>query len=94
MKTIQPLFDNVLIEPIKEKQESGLILPEDPNKEEQMGKVIAVGKGRQMENGKMSDMVVKAGDIVLFKSSSGEKLNKIGPEQFLVNQNYILGIVK
>lgn len=94
-KTIQPLYDKVLIEQIasETKTASGIILPGGMDKDQNMkeGKVVSTGPGR-IEDGKRIAVEVKKGDIVLFQW--GEEIKVDGKEYFLVNENNISAIIK
>ena len=92
---IQPLFDNVLIEPLEAetKTASGIILPDSVKEKPQMGKVVAVGKGKMDKNDKLVAMVVKVGDVVMYKKWGGNEVKVDGKEMTLVSQEDILGIV-
>lgn len=95
MKVI-PLFDNVLIEPLEaeEKTASGIILPDSAKEKPQTGKVIAAGKGKTGPKGDMHPMVVKAGDVVMYKKWGGNEVKVDGKDMVLVSQEDILGIVE
>ncbi|HSD99076.1 MAG TPA: co-chaperone GroES [Patescibacteria group bacterium] len=92
---VQPLFDNVLIEPTEaeERTASGILLPDTAKEKPQTGKVVAVGEGKE-KDGKMVPVVVKVGDVVLYKKWGGNEVKLEGKEYTLVSQEDILGIVK
>ena len=79
---VQPLFDNVLIEPLEaeSKTASGIILPDTVKEKPQMGKVVAVGKGKVGPKGDTHPMVVKAGDTVMYKKWGGNEVKMDGKE--------------
>ena len=89
-----PLFDNVLIEPLEaeEKTVSGIILPDSAKEKPQMGKVIAVGKGKVGPKGDTHPMVVKVGDVVVYKKWGGNEVKVDGKDMMLVGQEDILAI--
>lgn len=91
---ITPLFDNVLIEPLEaeEKTPSGIILPDSAKEKPQMGKVIAVGKGKMGQKGDTHPMVVKVGDKVMYKKWGGNEVKVDGKDMMLVGQEDILAI--
>lgn len=93
---VQPLFDNVLIEPLEaeEKTASGILLPDSAKEKPQMGKVIAVGKGKMGPKGDMHPMVVKVGDVVMYKKWGGNEVKVDGKEMTLVSQEDVLAIVE
>lgn len=92
---VQPLFDNVLIEPqdAEEKTASGILLPDTAKEKPQTGKVIAVGTGKVGPKGDKHPMVVKVGDVVLYKKWGGNEVKLDGKEYTLVGQEDILAIV-
>ena len=92
---IKPLFDNILVKPLKaeEKTVSGIYLPESAKEKPQIGEVMAVGAGAIDEKGKLVPMVVKVGQKVLFTKWGGNEV-KVGYEEWkLVKQTDILAIV-
>lgn len=92
---VTPLFDNVLIEPLEaqEKTTSGIILPESAKEKPQMGKVVAVGKGKTDKDGKVVPMVIKLGDTVMYKKWGGNEVKLDGKEMTLVSQDDILATI-
>jgi chaperonin GroES len=93
---IQPLGDRVLIRPLEaqEKTKGGIVLPDTAKEKPQEGKVIAVGKGRVSEDGKLIPLEVKAGDKVLYGKYSGTEITIEGDEYLIVKDDDILAIVK
>ncbi len=94
--TIEPLFDNVLIKPVKaeERTASGIILPDSAKEKPQIGEIMAVGEGARDENGKLIPMVVKVGQKVMYTKWGGNEVKVEGEEWKLVKQTDILAIVK
>ena len=93
---IQPLGDRVLVEPLEaeDKTTGGIIIPDTAKEKQQRGKVIAVGKGRSNEEGKVTPLEVKAGDQVLFGRYSGSEI-KVGVNDYLIiKEEDILGIIR
>lgn len=93
---IQPLGDRVLIKPVesKEVKKGGIIIPDTAKEKPQEGKVVAAGKGKTTEDGKLLPMEVKAGDRILYGKYSGTEI-KIDDEDYLImHQEDILGILK
>lgn len=92
---VTPLFDNVLIEPLEaeEKTVSGIILPDSAKEKPQMGKVVAVGKGKIGPKGDTHPMVVKVGDEVMYKKWGGNEVKVNGKDMMLVGQEDILAVV-
>ena len=93
---IQPLGDRVLVEPLEaeDKTSGGIIIPDTAKEKQQRGKVIAVGKGRVNEEGKVTPLEVKANDLVLFGRYSGSEI-KVGASDYLIiKEDDILGIIR
>ncbi len=93
----QPLGDRVIIKPLEpeNKTKGGIVLPDTVKEKPQEGKVVAVGKGKTLENGTVQKMDVKEGDIVLYGKYSGtEVTTKDGEELLIVREEDILAIVK
>lgn len=93
---IQPLGDRILVEPLEaeEKTSGGIVIPDTAKEKQQKGKVIAVGKGRISEEGKLTPLEVKVNDQVLFGRYAGTEV-KIGAGDFLiVKEDDVLAIIK
>lgn len=92
---IQPLGDRVLVQPIEktETKKGGIIIPDTAKEKPQEGKVIATGKGKVTEDGKVLPMDVKAGDRVLYGKYSGTELKLDDVECLIMHQEDILGIL-
>ena len=93
---IRPLHDRILIKRIEEQEvrRGGIIIPDTAKEKPQEGKVIAVGDGKMLEDGKRVPLDVKAGDRVLFGKYSGSEV-KIEDEEYLIlREEDILGILE
>ena len=93
---IQPLGDRVIIKALepKEVRKGGIIIPETAKEKPQEGEVMAVGKGKIAEDGKLIAMEVKTGDRVLYGKYSGTEI-KINDEEYLImREEDVLGIVR
>ncbi len=93
---IQPLGDRVLVEPLEaeEKTASGIVIPDSAREKQQKGKVIAIGKGRISEDGKVSPLEVKVNDQVLFGRYSGTEVKIAGADYLIIKEDDILGIIR
>ncbi|MFT6087979.1 MAG: chaperonin GroES [Glaciecola sp.] len=94
---IRPLHDRVIIK--REEQESksagGIVLTGSAAEKSTRGKVIAVGKGRVLENGDVKALDVKVGDMIIFSDGYGVKTEKLdGEEVLILSENDILAIVE
>ena len=93
---IQPLGDRVLIKPMeaKEVKKGGIIIPDTAKEKPQEGKVVAVGKGKATEDGKVLPVEVKPGDRVLYGKYSGTEIKIDDMDHVIMSQDDILGILK
>jgi len=92
----RPLHDRVLIEISdgEEKTSGGIIIPDTAKEKPQEGEVVAVGSGARTEDGKITPMDVKVGDIVLFGKWSGTEVKIDGKEYSIMKESDIMGITK
>ena len=93
---IQPLGDRVLVRPVenKEVKKGGIIIPDTAKEKPQEGEVVAAGKGKTTEDGKILPMEVKAGDRILYGKYSGNEIKIDDQEYLIMHQDDILGIMK
>jgi len=94
---IKPLGDRVVIKPLEaeNKTKGGIVLPDTAKEKPQEGKVVAVGKGKVLENGTVAPLEVKAGDKVLYGKYSGNEITtKEGEELLIMREEDILAIIK
>jgi len=97
LNKIKPLADNVLIGPLQKETTtpSGIFIPDTVNKEKpQEGKIVAAGPGRKDEDGKLIEMQVKVGNVVMYKKWGGTEIKVEGKEVLLVKEEDILAIVE
>jgi len=92
---IQPLGDRVLVKPLEAeaKTKGGIVLPDTAKEKPQEGKVVAVGKGKTLESGKVEPIEVKVGDKVLYGKYSGTEIKIGGEEHLIVKEEDILAII-
>jgi chaperonin GroES len=93
---IRPLQDRVIVQRIEEEERTkgGLIIPDTAKEKPQEGKIIAVGKGKLNEDGKITPLDVKVNDRVLFGKYSGTEINIDGEEHLIMREEDILGIIE
>jgi len=94
---IRPLQDRVLVRRLEEeveKTKGGIIIPDTAKEKPQQGKVIAVGKGKVNDEGKVLPLDVKVGDTILFGKYSGSEVKINGEEHLIMREEDILGIVE
>ena len=93
--TLKPLGDRVVVEPLpsEEKTAGGVYLPDTAQEKPMTAKVIAVGPGKVLDNGKTVPMEVKKGDKVLYGKYSGTDVTLEGEEYLILRESDILAIV-
>jgi len=93
---LRPLHDRVIVKRIEEEEKTagGIIIPDTAKEKPQQGKVLAVGKGRTLENGQISPMLVKEGDRVLFGRYAGTDVKIEGEEHLIMREDDILAIIQ
>ena len=93
---IRPLQDRVIVKRIEEEEKTkgGLIIPDTAKEKPQEGKIVAVGKGKLNDDGKVMPLDVKVNDRVLFGKYSGTEINIEGEEHLIMREEDILGIIE
>ena len=93
---IRPLYDRILVKRIEndvEKTSGGLYIPDSAKEKPQEGEVVAVGKGKRLDDGKIVPLDVKAGDRILFGKYSGSEIKLDGNEYMIMREDEVLGIL-
>ena len=93
---VRPLQDRVLIKRLEddtEKTKGGLYIPDSAKEKPQQGKVMAVGKGRTNDEGKVIPLDVKAGDKILFGKYSGSEIKVDGEELLIMREDEVLAVI-
>ncbi|MDD5120320.1 MAG: co-chaperone GroES [Candidatus Omnitrophica bacterium] len=94
---IKPLGDRIVVKPLEaeNKTKGGIVLPDTAKEKPQEAKVVAVGKGKVLENGSVQAPEVKVGDKVLYGKYSGNEITtKEGEELLILREEDILAIIK
>src|SRR5690348_13202702 len=93
---IRPLSDRILVKRIQEedKTKGGIIIPDTAKEKPQEGKVVAVGKGKMTEAGKLLTPDVKPGDKILFGKYSGSEVKLEGEDHLILREDDILGVLE
>ena len=93
---IKPLGERIVLKVMEseEKTKSGIVLPDTAKEKPQMGKVLAVGTGRLLDNGERVPLEVKEGDTVLFAKYAGTEVKLDGEEYMVIKESDVLAIVK
>ncbi len=92
---IRPLHDRVVVKRIEEGETmiGGLIIPDSAKEKPQQGEVVAVGKGKRGDDGKVQPMDVQVGDRILFGKYSGSDIKLDGTEYLIMREDEILGVL-
>jgi chaperonin GroES len=94
---IRPLYDRIVVKRLEsqdEKTASGLIIPDTAKEKPQEGQVVAVGKGKRLEDGKVVTLDVQVGDRILFGKYSGSEVKLDGEELLIMREDEVLGILE
>ena len=93
---IRPLNDRILVlrEEEEQKTTGGIIIPDTAKEKPQKGKVIAVGSGKQLDNGERAPVGVKEGDRILFSKYAGTEISIDGVEHLFMREDDILGLME
>lgn len=93
---IRPLQDRVIVKRVDEEAKSagGIIIPDTAKEKPQEGKVVAVGKGKVNEDGKVQPLDVKSGDKILFGKYAGTEIKIEGEEHLILREDDILGVIE
>jgi chaperonin GroES len=94
---IRPLQDRVMVKRLEngvEKTKGGIIIPDTAKEKPEQGKIVAVGKGKVNDDGKLMPVGVKVGDTILFGKYSGSEIKLDGEEHLIMREEDILGVVE
>jgi chaperonin GroES len=93
---VRPLHDRLLVKRIEEedKTKGGLIIPDTAKEKPMQGKIIAVGKGKVGEDGKLRPLDVHKGDRVLFSKYSGNEIQLEGDEHLIIREDDVLAVLE
>jgi chaperonin GroES len=94
---IRPLRDRVMVKRLEngvEKTKGGIIIPDTAKQKPEQGKIVAVGKGKVNDDGKLMPVGVKLGDTILFGKYSGSEVELDGEEHLIMREEDILGVVE
>ena len=92
---IRPLYDRIVVRRIEEteRMQGGLHIPDSAKEKPQEGEVLAVGKGKRLEDGKLVSLDVQVGDRILFGKYSGSEIKLDGQEYLIMREDDVLGIL-
>ena len=92
---VEPLGDRIVVKRLEAETQTagGIVLPDSAQEKPQSGKVLAVGTGRILDNGKRSVMQVGEGDRVLFSSYAGTEIEVDGDELLIMSESDVLAVM-
>jgi chaperonin GroES len=93
---IRPLYDRIVVKRLEEnedKTQGGIIIPDSAKEKPQEGEVVATGKGKRLEDGKVVPLDVQVGDRILFGKYSGSDIKLDGQEYMIMREDEVLGIL-
>ena len=93
---IRPLDDRIVVEPLEaeEKTAGGIVLPDTAKEKPQKGKVVAVGEGKLLDDGKRGKMSVKKNDEVIYGKYMGSEIEIDREKYVILTESDVLGIVE
>ena len=93
--SITPLNDKIVVERLEaeDKSAGGIIIPDAAKEKPKQGKVLAIGDGKVLDNGKRGEFQVKVGDRVLFSSYSGSEVTVEGKDYLVMTEDDVLAVV-
>lgn len=93
---IIPMYDRVVVERLPEERKTagGIVIPDNATEKPIQGKVIAIGRGKALENGDLRALAVKIGDVVLFGKYSGTEVKVGGHEYLVMREDDIMAIIE
>jgi chaperonin GroES len=93
---IRPLQDRVIVQRVQEEEKTkgGIIIPDTAKEKPQEGKVVAVGKGKVGDDGKLIALDVKAGDRILFGKYSGTEVKVDGEDLLVMREDDVMAVIE
>ena len=92
---IRPLYDRLVVRRIEQTEsvQNGIIIPDTAKEKPQEAEVMAVGRGKRLENGTVVSLDVKVGDRILFGKYSGNEIKLEGKEYLIIREDEVLGVL-
>ncbi|HEY8549458.1 MAG TPA: co-chaperone GroES [Vicinamibacterales bacterium] len=93
---VRPLHDRIIVQRLEEEEQriGGIIIPDTAKEKPQQGKVIAAGKGKTKDDGKVLPLDVKEGDTILFGKYSGQEIKIDGEEYLIMREDEVLAVLE
>ena len=92
---IRPLYDRIVVKRIEEHEttRTGIVIPDSAKEKPQEGEVMAIGRGKRLDDGKMVALDVRVGDRILFGKYSGNDIKLDGIEHIIMREDDVLGVL-
>ncbi len=92
---IRPLYDRIVVKRIEtqETNRSGIVIPDSAKEKPQEGEVMAIGKGKRLDDGEIIALDLKTGDRILFGKYSGNEIKLDGVEYIIMREDDVLGVL-
>jgi len=92
---IRPLYDRIVVKRIEEQEttRTGIVIPDSAKEKPQEGEVMAIGRGKRLDDGKMVALDVRVGDRILFAKYSGNDIKLDGIEYIIMREDDVLGVL-
>jgi chaperonin GroES len=96
MMKIRPLYDRIVVKRIEEREttQRGIVIPDSAQEKPHEGEVIAVGRGKRLEDGQLVALDLKPGDRILFAKYSGNDVKLDGDEYLVMREDDVLGVLE
>ncbi len=96
MMKIRPLYDRIVVKRIEEREttQRGIVIPDSAQEKPHEGEVIAVGRGKRLEDGQLVALDLKPGDRILFAKYSGNDIKLDGDEYLVMREDDVLGVLE
>src|SRR5260370_15884770 len=93
---IRPLYDRIVVKRIEQQEQlqGGLYIPDSAKEKPQEGEVVAVGKGKRLEDGRVVPLDVQVSDRILFGKYSGSDIKLDGDEFLIMREDEVLGVLE
>jgi chaperonin GroES len=93
---LRPLYDRIVVRRIEQQEQKrgGIIIPDSAKEKPQEAEVVAVGRGKRLENGSLVPLDIKVGDRILFGKYSGSEVKMDGQEYLIMREDEVLGIIE
>jgi len=93
--SIRPLYDRIIVKRTEEQESvrNGIIIPDSAKEKPQEGDVIAIGRGKRLEDGQLAPLDVKVGDHILFGKYSGSETKVEGTEYIIMREDDVLAVL-